>query len=81
LEGSVRDLSEVLYLHFLGGTEENHRISVRRAGVQTKTRAGYLLNTNLEHYHQNDMFGELAFKINIDVREQYLLNYTVRLWN
>jgi hypothetical protein len=49
--GLVKELS----WHFPGGTEENHKIAVRRVGVPAKIQIEYLLNERIEHFHYTSL--------------------------
>jgi hypothetical protein len=50
LKESVHGLVEALFLHFPGGTEENHEKSLRITSVPAKIRAEFLPSMSLEPY-------------------------------
>jgi hypothetical protein len=53
LEGRDHDLTNAIYRHLLGGTDENHqkkKTFVKIAGDQAEIQTQHLLNTSLEHY-------------------------------
>jgi hypothetical protein len=51
VEGSGRDLFEVICRNLNGGTEENHKNLVRMIDIPAGIRTENLPNISQEHYH------------------------------
>jgi hypothetical protein len=53
--------------------EKPQETSIRTAGVSSEIWTNHLQNTNLEHYHETILFGNLVFSYGQTKSEMYLL--------